>query len=515
MSHSRMIIQSITLVLLTVIVLTSTGQPVRAMPTAEYFISVDMTYDDPTKTACTSSDDDCSLRGAISFANATAEGSVIHITIPPSTYYFSQSGSKEDLNATGDLDILYRDVYLHGINKDATLIDGQTFDRVFDNHGGTLTMEHLKIAQGRAPSGDGGGGAVLNRVGGALILNNVIINNNSVQGTGMYNDIGGGISNNGILTIQDSTITNNTACHGGGIASNSAWMTIRGSYIGQNTARADTNCGDGGGLTTVNGGWKMDISNTVVEGNQAIRGGGMFNNVPEAKIVDSAFNLNEASTNGGGFFNYGEVTFNRDTVSNNTASGSGGGIANQNLLILINVTLTANSAINGGGLINYGNATLSMDHCTVAGNVVTGSVSELYAEAITANTIHNTILSGNSFGNTCYLGGTGILTDQGYNLSSDHSCGFSSTLHDLIDTNPLLGSLTVNGGPTETLALSTGSPAIDTADPVITFNEDQRSFWRPVNGNADPENIADIGAFEFGSFPLNIFSWLPMIVKAP
>jgi CSLREA domain-containing protein len=516
MPQHRMIIRSILIVILTVLLLISApDRQVRAVPTAEYFLYVDTWADDPAASACTSlTNEDCSLRGAISYANATPFGSVIHITIPPGAYYFSYYIPNEDLNATGDLDIIAREVHLHGTNNETTLIDGQTEDRVFDNHGGTLTMEHLKISQGRAPAGNSGGGAILNRPGSSLALNNVIIDNNSVLGTSQYVDIGGGIANYGTLTIQTTTITNNTACNGGGIASSGARMTIQNSYIGQNTARSDTNCGDGGGLTTLNGGSLMNISNTIVEENQAVRGGGMFNNVDGAIITDSTLRYNEVSTNGGGFYNYGETTFNRVTFSNNTAPGSGGGIANQDSLTLINTTVTANSAAAAGGLILYGNSTLSMDHCTVAGNTVTSSISELWAQSDTIAAIHNSILAGSSYGNTCYIIGAN-LTDQGYNLSSDQSCGFSTVSHDLIDTNPLLSPLADNGGPTETMALSSGDPAIDMADPILSLSKDQRGYFRPVNGNADPESISDIGAFEYSSFSLNIFSWLPMILKAP
>src|SRR5262249_13627156 len=63
--------------------------------------------------------------------------------------------------------------------------------------------------------------------------------------------------------------------------------------------------------------------------------------------------------------------------------------------------------------------------------------------------------------------------------------------------DPRLGSLRYNGGPTPTMALLAGSPALDAADPAIASGTDQRGgdYARVYNGRAD------IGAFEFQPAP--------------
>jgi hypothetical protein len=68
--------------------------------------------------------------------------------------------------------------------------------------------------------------------------------------------------------------------------------------------------------------------------------------------------------------------------------------------------------------------------------------------------------------------------------------GFVSS--DLLNVNPLLGPLQNNGGPTMTMALLPGSPAIAAGDPTNAPAYDQRGpgFPRLVNGQID------IGAFE-------------------
>src|SRR5207248_7659058 len=81
---------------------------------------------------------------------------------------------------------------------------------------------------------------------------------------------------------------------------------------------------------------------------------------------------------------------------------------------------------------------------------------------------------------------------QGYNLSSDDGGGYLTGPGDQINTEPLLGSLQDNGGPTLTHALLPDSPAIDAGDPNFTPppRQDQRGYPRVVNGRID------IGSFE-------------------
>jgi hypothetical protein len=59
--------------------------------------------------------------------------------------------------------------------------------------------------------------------------------------------------------------------------------------------------------------------------------------------------------------------------------------------------------------------------------------------------------------------------------------------------DPKLGPLANNGGPTLTMALLPGSPAIDAGNTSLAPATDQRGFPRPAG------LAADIGAFEYGS----------------
>jgi hypothetical protein len=74
-------------------------------------------------------------------------------------------------------------------------------------------------------------------------------------------------------------------------------------------------------------------------------------------------------------------------------------------------------------------------------------------------------------------------------ISSDNSCGFTQP-SSRNNTDPRLGPLADNGGPTLTVSLLDGSPATDTANPVACPPTDQRGFPRPYGIGCD------IGAFE-------------------
>jgi hypothetical protein len=86
----------------------------------------------------------------------------------------------------------------------------------------------------------------------------------------------------------------------------------------------------------------------------------------------------------------------------------------------------------------------------------------------------------------------GTITDGGANISSDAS--LKGTSGKRID--PKIDSLANNGGPTKTMALKTGSPAIDAGDDSAAPDTDQRGVPRPIG------SASDIGAFELSTLPV-------------
>ena len=197
---------------------------------------------------------------------------------------------------------------------------------------------------------------------------------------------------------------------------------------------------------------------------------------------------------GGAVYNGGTLIISGSTLSHNQALATcsthrchagPGGIFNRGNVIVRNSTISGNYP---GAINNFGSrSTVAIINSTVSGN----SGGAIFSSG--AATLQNSIVANNSGGN-CFG-----VTSKGYNLSSDGSCAFNGP-GDLNNTDPMLGPLRNNGGPTKTMALLPGSPAIDAANPLgctdgngHLLKTDQRGMPRH-----DPEDIrgCDMGAYE-------------------
>jgi hypothetical protein len=186
------------------------------------------------------------------------------------------------------------------------------------------------------------------------------------------------------------------------------------------------------------------------------------------------------------------LTITNTTVSDNAAVseydgkpyGYGGGVSGGTLMFS-NSTLSGNYANVSDGGILVGGGTIT--NSTISGN--NGSVSFGGGTLEIGNTILNA-----SAGSANIINYGGTLTSHGYNLSSDDGGGYLNGPGDQVNTDPVLGPLQNNGGPTLTHALLPGSPAINTGDPNFTPppSNDQRGspLVRVFNGRID------IGSFE-------------------
>ena len=260
---------------------------------------------------------------------------------------------------------------------------------------------------------------------------------------------GGGLLNNGgNVTLRDCVVRGNT---GTALSSGNATLTlINCSVIG--------NTGDGcGGI--VSGGSSGGGTGRLVIKNSTIAGN-----------VATATSSRPLS---GGIYN----------IASNGRLGSGSSAA----VIITNSTITGNSAPNTPGNTGLLNESLQgtavnavITNCTFSGN---GVIND-HATMKVANTIFDAGSGGATITNI-----DGTLTSLGHNLSSDIGGGFLIAAGDKPNTNPLLDTLKNNGGPTETMALLSGSPARDAGDDDFASATDQRTYIR--------SGVSDIGAFEF------------------
>jgi len=139
---------------------------------------------------------------------------------------------------------------------------------------------------------------------------------------------------------------------------------------------------------------------------------------------------------------------------------------------------------------------MGINNTTISGNTATQYGKGDNLSNVGAVVIQNSIVANGVDGN-CYAGVP--ITSNGYNLSSDGTCNFNSR-GDLNNHDPLLGPLQNNGGPTETIALLPGSPAIDAGNPAgctdgsgHLLTTDQRGMPRPDREDAVG---CDMGAYE-------------------
>jgi predicted outer membrane repeat protein len=320
-----------------------------------------------------------------------------------------------------------------------------------------------------------------------------------------------GIDNVGILTVRNCVISGNSS---DGISNGTASLTVVNSNVSDNdgtgifntageleavtaTILSTTVSGNSqGGIITSAffGGGTVTVTDSTISSNSTFGG---ISNGPGAislTVANSTISDNSSLDNGGGIFSDSGVSIVNSTISGN-AGTSGGGIyclgSQGEDLSIVNSTISGNSAgTSGGGIYNF--LSLLVANSTISGNSA-GSGGGIYNDGDDLVEISSTILNAGALGANIFNNGSTVTSD-GYNLSSDDGGGYLTGPGDQINTDPLLGPLQNNGGPTLTHALLPGSPAIDAGDPNFRpppFN-DQRGcpFVRVFNDRLD------IGSFE-------------------
>ncbi|MEM6782252.1 MAG: Ig-like domain-containing protein [Bacteroidota bacterium] len=220
---------------------------------------------------------------------------------------------------------------------------------------------------------------------------------------------------------------------------------------------------------------------------------------------------------GAAIFNQSTMTVDQCTIR----GSSQGAIQNESTLLVTNSTISGNSSSGSGEAAGISNqtSTLTIENSTISGNTTsaTGTGAAIHNPGGTV-TVRNSTFSGNThtlgqtsgilggtvtLGNTVFESGGGgnfdfaTLISEGFNICDD-ACGLSGT-GDLTSTDPQLGPLADNGGPTLTHTLLTGSPAIDIGGTCGTA--DQRGESAPVAGTFAGSAACDAGAVELATPP--------------
>ena len=395
----------------------------------------------------------CTLREAVIAANAHRGADKI---VLPSRkrYELALASTGEDRAANGDLDVTSGPLTIVHPGRGTATIDANRTDRVFDIGKATTTLEALTIIGGYSNKNDGdgdGGGVVIGDLGDApvTILRSRIIHNRAPWVGGN----GGGIDTDSSRQVRviDSDVSNNDSG------------------------------GSGGGVEASTNG-KLLIERSTIASNKAAQAGGVMTFGPTVRIVESTISNNLASAgpgvegDGGGVYvgPSGRVELTNSTVAGNGAYTSGGGIfsdAGSNATISFS-TIARNRA--------------DADHAdggTTGGVHLRTQGVQVAARARISNSVLALNVEANGVATDC--GGIGFL-GTGVNLITSTNQGSCSAAAPIVAANPRLGPLARNGGPTATVALLSGSPAIGAAVGKAP-KYDQRGVKRK-----DP----DLGAYE-------------------
>jgi hypothetical protein len=392
---------------------------------------------------------DGSLRGEVAAANANpGADTVVFASGVTGTISFTATG----IVISDPLDI-------EGPGPGVVTVQQTAAHRVFEIEaiaGQAVTIAGLHISGGTAPAG------------------------------GANPEEGGDIFNAGSsLTLSNDLITGGKAEVGGGVDSDKGPMVLRGSTVSGNEAKFD------GGVVAGDAGAPWAILSSTVSGNQGEVGGGLgLETAATGLIEDSTVSGNRAEVGAGGELEIsagGQVTIRASTIAANVAAEYGGGLTIEagpgGSMEILDSTIAANSAADYVGGISWeSDAALPIENSIVADNQAPELDDDIYSETGTISSAFSLIGEIEAAHRTEIIAGS-----------------------DLFGTDPKLAPLADNGGPTETMALSAASPAVNKG--ASTLATDQRGLTRPVaypgiaEASAPGANGADIGAFELQAPP--------------
>ncbi len=320
--------------------------------------------------------------------------------------------------------------------------------------GGTITIDGSGLSSPVTISGNNASRVFLVDARVQAVLNDLVITDGNSGFLG-----GGGISNSGTLTLSGDTVSGNIssgADGGGGIYNGVAFtspvtLTVSNSTIAGNTATQ----GGGGGIYNAGPGFNGSVPPSVLT------------------VINSTISSNAAeggsgspASSGGGIKNAGTALVAGCTFTGNSVSGDGGGgIENDDTMTVSNCTFYANAVANPGGILVAGGggidnegplslpATLTVVACTIAGNVAPyggglytrGPIGPPYNLPGASTLLLNTIVAGNG------------ATTAGPDV---YGALVAGSANNLLGGNAGLAPLANYGGPTPTMALLPGSPAL-------------------------------------------------------
>ena len=315
-----------------------------------------------------------------------------------------------------------------------------------------LTLDNTTVINNHA--GDAGGGIEEDGTGQVVIKNNSTIADNTCinQGAGVWLDAIAPATGTSVLNVMNSVVSGNTAGQlGGGIGqAGSSTVTLSNSTIAHNFAT-----GIGGGFADENNLGTLSVTNSLFLSNSAAgNGGGVATGGPTTTISNSEFKGNAAG------------------INTNVTMGSGGGlfIGGGNLLLTTS-TLAGNTAtINGGGLELQGTANAILTNVTLAGNTALNNAG---------TTLGGGIDMANFQGNLSFVNDT--ITNNFASIGGGlYWAGNAGTV---ASQNTLMALNTAATGPDVWDAQAGARNFTDNGNNFIGINTQANGFQNNVNGS--------------------------------
>ena len=371
---------------------------------------------------------------------------------------------------TGFIAVPQDDLTVLGPGAAALSIDGGAQYGVLRHSGsGTLSLSGLAFAHGHHESATAPRGGCLYSAANMSVTDSTLSYCAAV-GTSSALTLGGAIYTHGDLTLLRTGVTDSHAqgmasgAHGGGVYVQGNF-TATDSTISRNQAYgAPINGGQGGGAMIAG---TTNVKGTTISGNGAYSVGGLYT-MGEVHLDSSTISGNGASHTAGmrAIYTSGSptATIVNSTIAYNHSVATVGGL---NLIIpatISNSTIAFNEAFNGLAGVLMSGPTLDLESTIIAGNVGFNVPDDFQV-----------------YGSPVITGANNLVVASSAPLPPD-------TLTD----DPLMGVLGDYGGPTQTIPLMDGSPAIDAGNNVAVLQTDQRGPGFPREAGAG----ADIGAFE-------------------
>jgi CSLREA domain-containing protein len=417
---------------------------------------------------------------------------------------------------------------------------------IYDVGAGSVLTLRRSVVTGNVAGAGGPGGVGTGGQGGASGASSGGDAGFGLGGAGGRGGAGGGVAEaaGAKLSIDQSSVLANTAGAGGtggfgqgGLGGPSGGSPGTGGPASDGNGGAGGSGGAGGGIAATDA---PSVTNSLLQGNLAGRGGGGGAGIGGngGAVVGTSGNGGGGGLGTGGSGGVGgaggasanelsmtTLAATNDTVTGNSGGtgghggagtggtggvapgqggsggsgiggrggngGTGGGFTSVGTSILLNATIALNLGGGAGaaGPVTAGDggsgATAGMPGNAIQGNQgAPGAGGAASTNAGGATIIQNTIVASNSLP-SC----TGPINDGGHDIAiPDSACPGSAV-------DPRLQPLSDNGGPTKTMALAAGSPAIDAvpATGAACPTTDQRGVSRPQGA------ACDIGAFELNA----------------